>query len=62
MIAHRVRPVAAALAVALALGAEPAHAYIGPGAGFAFVGSLVVLLTTFALAIGIPLARRRGRG
>ena len=55
MIAHRVRPVAAALAVALALGAEPAHAYIGPGAGFAFVGSLVVLLTTFALAIGILL-------
>ena len=55
MIAHRVRPVAATLAVALALGAEPAHAYIGPGAGFAFVGSLVVLLTTFALAIGILL-------
>ncbi len=55
MIAHRVRPVAAALAAAVVLGAEPAHAYIGPGAGFAFVGSLVVLLTTFALAIGILL-------
>ncbi|MBN1334514.1 MAG: alkaline phosphatase family protein [Deltaproteobacteria bacterium] len=29
-----------------------AHAYIGPGAGFAFAGSLVVLLTTFVLAVG----------
>ncbi len=29
----------------------PAHAYIGPGAGFAFAGSLVVLLSTFALAL-----------
>jgi predicted AlkP superfamily phosphohydrolase/phosphomutase len=55
MIAHRLRPFAAALAALLALSAEPANAYIGPGAGFAFVGSLVVLLTTFALAIGILL-------
>jgi len=31
---------------------QPASAYIGPGAGFAFVGSLFVLLTTFFLAIG----------
>ena len=29
-----------------------AHAYIGPGAGFAFMGSLFVLLATFALALG----------
>ncbi len=57
MIAHASRLVAACLlvALALALGARPAHAYIGPGAGFAFVGSLVVLLTTFAIAIAIIL-------
>jgi predicted AlkP superfamily phosphohydrolase/phosphomutase len=55
MIAHRSRLVAAALLAGLALGAEPAQAYIGPGAGFAFVGSLVVLLTTFAIAIAIIL-------
>jgi len=30
-------------------------AYIGPGAGFAFAGSLVVLLTTFALAFATVL-------
>ncbi len=29
-----------------------AHAYVGPGAGFAFAGSLAVLLAAFALAIG----------
>ena len=29
-----------------------AHAYIGPGAGFAFMGSLSVLLATFVLAMG----------
>ena len=29
-----------------------AHAYIGPGAGFAFMGSLFVLLATFVLAMG----------
>ena len=49
-----------ALAAALALlptllVAEQAHAYIGPGAGFAFVGSLLVLLATFAMAFAIIL-------
>jgi len=46
----------------LALGAclaalltQPAMAYIGPGAGFAAAGSLLVLLGTFALAFGIIL-------
>jgi predicted AlkP superfamily phosphohydrolase/phosphomutase len=29
-----------------------AHAYVGPGAGFAFAGSLAVMLAAFALAIG----------
>src|SRR5213594_4437379 len=47
---------AASLAAAcLLLLAGPAHAYIGPGAGFAFVGSLFVLLTTFVLAFAIIL-------
>ena len=36
------------------LGASPL-AYIGPGAGFAAAGSLLVLLSTFALALGIIL-------
>ncbi len=31
---------------------RPAHAYIGPGAGFAVAGSMFVLLTTFVLAFG----------
>lgn len=30
----------------------PAQAYIGPGAGFAFAGSLLVLVAAFALALG----------
>jgi predicted AlkP superfamily phosphohydrolase/phosphomutase len=34
-----------------ALTASPAEAYIGPGAGFAFVGATLVLLTTLALAL-----------
>ena len=55
MIARRKPLVVASLGIVLALGAEPAHAYIGPGAGFAFVGSLVVLLTTFVLALAIIL-------
>ncbi|MFH1464713.1 MAG: alkaline phosphatase family protein, partial [Pseudomonadota bacterium] len=40
-----------ALLVAL-LWAGPAQAYIGPGAGFAFAGSFMVLIATFFLAIG----------
>jgi predicted AlkP superfamily phosphohydrolase/phosphomutase len=46
------RRLAPALAVAwLALLATPAHAYIGPGAGFAFAGAAFVLLTTLALVV-----------
>ncbi|MDJ0869327.1 MAG: alkaline phosphatase family protein [Myxococcota bacterium] len=48
------RIVAAAVAAAL-LAPDAAQAYIGPGAGFAFVGSLLVLLTTFAIALAIIL-------
>ena len=51
---HRVRPLVAAL-LALVLAAEPAHAYIGPGAGFAAAGSVLVLLGTFLLAFAIIL-------
>src|SRR3989449_3039981 len=46
---------AALAAACLLLVAEPAHAYIGPGAGFAFVGSFLVLITTFVLAFAIIL-------
>ena len=42
----------ALLVLVVAVPNQPASAYIGPGAGFAFVGSLFVLLTTFFLAIG----------
>ena len=52
--------------------AAPASAYVGPGAGFAAAGSLLVLLSTFLLAFGIVLMwplkalvrlfTRRGRG
>lgn len=44
-----------AIAVALGLLAQPALAYIGPGAGFAAAGSVLVLAGTFALALGIIL-------
>src|SRR5258706_15955772 len=46
---------AALAAASLMLCSAPAHAYIGPGAGFAFVGSFLVLLTTFVLAFAIIL-------
>ena len=50
------RALAAVLAAVPALlTAGEAHAYIGPGAGFAFVGSLMVLITTFAIALAIIL-------
>ena len=49
----RTWPVTAAWAVILALTAGEAHAYIGPGAGFALGGSMLVLLVTFALALVI---------
>jgi len=36
--------------VLLLLFSEPAHAYIGPGAGFALLSSLFALLVSFPLA------------
>jgi len=42
-------------ACALALLEAPASAYIGPGAGFAAAGSVLVLLGTFLLAFAIIL-------
>jgi predicted AlkP superfamily phosphohydrolase/phosphomutase len=41
----------ALVALVLGLGAGPAEAYIGPGAGFAFVGATLVLLTTSLLVL-----------
>jgi hypothetical protein len=57
MISSRcARALAAVLAAVPALlAAGEAHAYIGPGAGFAFVGSLMVLITTFVIALAIIL-------
>ena len=40
---------------ALVLASQPALAYIGPGAGFAAAGSVLVLAGTFLLAFGIVL-------
>jgi predicted AlkP superfamily phosphohydrolase/phosphomutase len=48
--AVRLALAAAAAAVVLALSAPPAHAYIGPGAGFAVLGSFLVVLVTLILA------------
>jgi predicted AlkP superfamily phosphohydrolase/phosphomutase len=46
-------PALGAFLLALAVvHAAPAQAYIGPGAGFAFAGSLMVMVAAFALAIG----------
>jgi predicted AlkP superfamily phosphohydrolase/phosphomutase len=42
----------ALLATVILVPSNPASAYIGPGAGFAFVGSLFVLIATFFLAVG----------
>jgi predicted AlkP superfamily phosphohydrolase/phosphomutase len=47
--------VAAAWIALLGLAPDEARAYIGPGAGFAFGGALLVLLATFALALVILL-------
>jgi predicted AlkP superfamily phosphohydrolase/phosphomutase len=44
--------VLALLATLVVVPSPPASAYIGPGAGFAFVGSLFVLIATFFLAVG----------
>jgi predicted AlkP superfamily phosphohydrolase/phosphomutase len=43
------------LSAAVALLGAPASAYIGPGAGFAAAGSVLILLGTFLLAFGIVL-------
>jgi predicted AlkP superfamily phosphohydrolase/phosphomutase len=43
--------IALASALALALVAAPAEAYIGPGAGFALVGATLALLTTLLLVV-----------
>ncbi len=40
------------MSTSLFLGAAPAHAYIGPGAGFALLGSFLALFITLLLAIG----------
>ncbi len=48
-------PPIATSTVVLALTAGQAHAYIGPGAGFALGGSMLVLFVTFALAFAIIL-------
>ena len=53
-MAMRLRHATAAVLAASLLPAA-AHAYIGPGAGFAFVGSLLVLIATFAIAFAIIL-------
>jgi predicted AlkP superfamily phosphohydrolase/phosphomutase len=45
----------AAWSVVLAAGAAPAQAYVGPGAGIAAAGTVLVLLGTFLLAFGIVL-------
>ncbi len=45
------RRLALAFGVLSALGAGPAQAYIGPGAGFAFAGAALVLATTLVLVL-----------
>ena len=42
-----------AVAIAWLVGPESAHAYIGPGAGFAFLSGGLVLIGSLFLAIGI---------
>lgn len=41
----------AALIVMILLAAEPAHAYIGPGSGLAFLGTLLALVGAVAVAL-----------
>ncbi len=49
---HSPRTAARLALLSLLLWPSAAWAYIGPGAGFAFAGSLAVLVAAFALAIG----------
>ncbi len=44
-------PVALVMCAVFVLGGRSAHAYIGPGAGFAFVSSFFILFVTFVLAL-----------
>lgn len=50
-----------ALALALLVAADPAYAYMGPGAGLAFIGSLFALIAAIGIgALGLiwyPLKR-----
>jgi predicted AlkP superfamily phosphohydrolase/phosphomutase len=46
------RLILAVAALVAVCGPTPAHAYIGPGAGFAFAGSLLALLAAVGLALG----------
>jgi predicted AlkP superfamily phosphohydrolase/phosphomutase len=48
---NKPRAVATALILLCAIVVSPADAYIGPGAGFAFVGSFFMLLWAFVLAL-----------
>src|SRR5262245_14820576 len=53
MIAVISRCIAAAFVAAVLVALpEPAHAYIGPGAGFAFAGSLLAMVAAIGLALG----------
>ncbi|RIL03871.1 MAG: hypothetical protein DCC75_12825 [Proteobacteria bacterium] len=62
------RAIPAAALAAVLISAAPAYAYIGPGAGFAFLGSTFVFLLTILLAMATLLfwpmqwAWRRLRG
>ncbi len=55
IIRKRIVRIALATFASAAVLAAPASAYIGPGAGFAAAGSVLVLLGTFVLAFGIVL-------
>ncbi len=48
--------VASLVAVWVLIATRPAAAYIGPGAGFAFAGSALVLVSTMFLAFGVILS------
>jgi len=52
MTVPRIAKLAALVAVWVLFATRPAEAYIGPGAGFAFAGSALVLVTTLFLALG----------
>ncbi len=55
MTRSRTLRLGAAAALVAAFASEPAQAYIGPGAGFAAAGGVLVLVGTFFLALGIIL-------